>query len=178
MRTIQLSFNPILVWFYQTAFLTTASQTIPAFNPILVWFYPVCSVVCCICPGSLSIPFWSDFIVWRKGSREKIEVEKCFQSHFGLILSFRFLILFPWRFQLSIPFWSDFIQMYCNIQDDPPYGFQSHFGLILSGGGRNELFRIWSFFQSHFGLILSSDPCTSYPAQQEPFNPILVWFYH
>ena len=88
------------------------------------------SSISLIWPSSLSIPFWSDFIivVYAFG----IDIFTCFQSHFGLILSpttsteerakrVAFNPILVWfyrgkRFRLpmslilSIPFWSDFIQ--------------------------------------------------------------------
>ena len=56
-----------------------------AFNPILVWFYQELQSCCFVCWSCLSIPFWSDFILW---------------SHQRS----------PRSSELSIPFWSDFIQ--------------------------------------------------------------------
>ena len=100
------------------------------FNPILVWFYHHLKLA--LPPGlrSLSIPFWSDFIVIKK--KELTCQLTIFQSHFGLILSrcsrctvclslsFNPILVWFYRFSseresvefdclLSIPFWSDFI---------------------------------------------------------------------
>ena len=126
-----LSFNPILVWFYlvrsaqqlekrknfQSHFglilsLPLLSKNIiifSSFNPILVWFYLPAEWVKYRPRPSLSIPFWSDFILMNKLPEDIIK--KYFQSHFGLILSNRCSKHCAWQHSLSIPFWSDFIRL-------------------------------------------------------------------
>ena len=80
-----------------------------SFNPILVWFYQTSERAWFPRQIRLSIPFWSDFILLPRGT-SGMSLWNGFQSHFGLILSCR-----PrwshWTHQrkLSIPFWSDFI---------------------------------------------------------------------
>ena len=149
----ELSFNPILVWFYPTC---TTKKRIPnvrlsipfwsdfidyvmhhhpakfrAFNPILVWFYLHRPRVYRTCWEVLSIPFWSDFIIYESRGEQKIR--RHFQSHFGLILSCLDLYTAAQQFVgLSIPFWSDFIIFFTLLQTIICAPFQSHFGLILS----------------------------------------------
>ncbi len=85
-----------------------------------------------------------------------LEGSNFFQSHFGLILSYReHHCSTVWALHvLSIPFWSDFIKT-CSFW-------------------RRRLF---THFQSHFGLILSFPFMLRYDFDLSTFNPILVWFY-
>ncbi len=102
-----LSFNPILVWFYLkfrlTSFTSRSSfqshfglilSSVPLFrvrthsepfNPILVWFYLLPNHPLRRTGLELSIPFWSDFIVFIPWLMIILSI--AFQSHFGLILS-------------------------------------------------------------------------------------------
>ena len=121
---------------------------------------------------TLSIPFWSDFIHKNKNRRNR--QNNCFQSHFGLILSYFVVYSYLYVFALSIPFWSDFILR--NTGKERQLDFQSHFGLILSSSIGNHHSDV-HFFQSHFGLILSKSWDIIILPSCHTFNPILVWFY-
>ena len=128
-------FNPTMVWFY---LFTCTSLTIivaGSFNPTMVWFYLTALVYYVVVKRELSIPLWSDFIllsttfqtrkdeltfnptmVWFYPHPLLLYVFhrfRDFQSHYGLILSWR------WR----------------NNNNSSIQCFQSHYGLILS---RNE----------------------------------------
>ena len=128
------SFNPTMVWFYLKFILSFILVYTLSFNPTMVWFY-------------------------HKEVRKNDQKNRCFQSHYGLILSVlelseNFVIPKPfnptmvWFYRntghnswftycytkLSIPLWSDFILAkkfngFC-FSD-----FQSHYGLILSVWG-------------------------------------------
>ena len=145
------------------------------FNPILVWFYQRTKEKIVNGDRRLSIPFWSDFISGTAVGETQAYMN--FQSHFGLILSVRAPLGYCLIIHLSIPFWSDFILLgsvycfHCKVF------FQSHFGLILSKTKADAILRRLARFQSHFGLILS---CCSLPWRRSlhlSFNPTMVWFY-
>ena len=131
-------------------------MTILSFNPILVWFYP--STLC-------ELPLSKD----------------SFQSHFGLILSIRLLLM----------------------MSSCTSTFQSHFGLILSMWKTPHLNKlllafnpilVWFYrvyarkrpkdcksFQSHFGLILSLRTCKRwllYNHLSIPFWSDFILFFH
>ena len=122
------------------------------FNPILVWFYLWFIQTPASCSVKLSIPFWSDFIILLRS--QQVKCLPCFQSHFGLILSEKFL---EQEWQWLITFNPILVWFYLHT--------------IQTRHLR------WKAFQSHFGLILSA-PTTVYSAiGSSSFNPILVWFY-
>ena len=123
----------------------------------------------------LSIPLWSDFIhaLWVCVRSP----EHHFQSHYGLILSWKaseraavwelpFNPTMVWFYplfrnpdsssslSLSIPLWSDFIR-----------------------GLRNQPASEHLSFQSHYGLILSCCFPRNLNAPLRTFNPTMVWFY-
>ena len=102
---------------------------------------------------SLSIPFWSDFIMEK--SEEFNNSNTCFQSHFGLILSS------------------------CDIEETPiiPYSFNPILVWFYRCSHKLCNKRFYENFQSHFGLILSFSTKYKSIHWSIPFNPILVWFY-
>ncbi len=146
------TFNPILVWFYPDVAKTFEKIVTLTFNPILVWFYLLCERLKECLDFILSIPFWSDFI------RKAIELDSERRAAFNPIL--------VWFYQL--------------LSWQSRYLYRISFNPILVWFylATNYILSKWiSFFQSHFGLILSLQ---KHPANQEPqlpFNPILVWFY-
>ncbi len=101
------TFNPILVWFYREKPKPSALRPQKTFNPILVWFYHVPNRKTYKVLRSLSIPFWSDFILPSSSETLTCSI-------------------------LSIPFWSDFIPSFSIPSSFTCLTFQSHFGLILS----------------------------------------------
>ena len=58
------------------------------FNPTMVWFYLLACTLAITKHYSLSIPLWSDFINARAWLCRYCYC--CFQSHYGLILSWKF----------------------------------------------------------------------------------------
>ena len=79
------AFNPTMVWFYPKTIYMMFSINYQAFNPTMVWFYHSQEDILTFWALRLSIPLWSDFIEYEK--RDEMEDKKCFQSHYGLILS-------------------------------------------------------------------------------------------
>ncbi len=148
----------------------------------MVWFYHVYIHKEKPLPNILSIPLWSDFILFD----EKIRCSylRCFQSHYGLILSIWLLtdfmhlndtfqshygLILSWGFgmprirlkKLSIPLWSDFILVEYARSHLVFHPFQSHYGLILSN--------VWD-------LQKLSDIKDNI-INSLTFNPTMVWFY-
>ena len=124
--------------------------------------------------GSLSIPFWSDFIgTWTLEEKYGVEafnpilvwfyhvltifanhVYFIFQSHFGLILSLKSTSTVNGISSLSIPFWSDFIELRIWKTSTPKMAFNPI--LVWFYRASSSLSPYFSAsFQSHFGLILS-----------------------
>ena len=131
-------------------------QVVSPFNPILVWFY-LKGLKKKVSEDTLSIPFWSDFILNEiLNTLKSIDLSIPFWSDFIWRDWRRWRMRWNW---LSIPFWSDFITKYPVYIERPLNIFQSHFGLILSESlicSRDDI----TPFQSHFGLILSKDLST------------------
>ena len=147
------------------------------FNPILVWFYQ--SWATTISKNFASFQSHFGLILSSVLQRRNWILRRNFQSHFGLILSFckAAIPLYPrtpfnpilvWFYLsvrlpsryipvlLSIPFWSDFIANEDEVSEHGPallsIPFWSDFILWLVQW--QELGA--KFFQSHFGLILSN----------------------
>ena len=99
------------------------------FNPTMVWFYQSLLYSLDHSIMHLSIPLWSDFIKPCKVPWNNKPLS--FQSHYGLILSLLWFLVFFELVILSIPLWSDFIFVggFCIWNQ---ISFQSHYGLILS----------------------------------------------
>ncbi len=192
-----ITFNPILVWFYRYLNTKYLNRYIHTFNPILVWFYPTSSD----CINHQPPHFQSHFglILSTSTVFHEVATLPCFQSHFGLILSIvRRNIVISIRF-LSIPFWSDFICAGRGIPHSKArclsIPFWSDFislfirTICLCSSTFNPIL-VWFYldytedlseykkhFQSHFGLILSVLSALPTFCIVPTFNPILVWFY-
>ena len=174
---ISMTFNPTMVWFYQSIPHLPQDRYRLPFNPTMVWFYQTVKLPSKHDLIELSIPLWSDFIQrirWRKVGKLHT-----FQSHYGLILSCNISCTKRCSCKLSIPLWSDFIFSKPRFTARSIF-FQSHYGLILSEQHRRQhcnsacglSIPLWSdfiikkltepstcskksTFQSHYGLILS-----------------------
>ena len=79
------------------------------FNPTMVWFYLKGKTGTQRWKYCLSIPLWSDFILFL--SISNCPPDASFQSHYGLILSRTNLDFWTPSTFLSIPLWSDFISL-------------------------------------------------------------------
>ena len=78
-----------MVWFYHKSRKRVQqknNQSRQAFNPTMVWFYPIELYWRRADDDDLSIPLWSDFIFLSADSRSSAA---SFQSHYGLILSWK-----------------------------------------------------------------------------------------
>ena len=81
------TFNPTMVWFYQPLPTRTSMNTTPLSIPLWSDFISVKEYLECINNVALSIPLWSDFI--QVFSEIGSEITQLFQSHYGLILSWK-----------------------------------------------------------------------------------------
>ena len=109
-----LPFNPTMVWFYPEIVKYAEKAGMDAFNPTMVWFYPARFERAGGQVRELSIPLWSDFIAIE--FRISVFPTPNFQSHYGLILSYRTISLKIFSvIRLSIPLWSDFIFIYTSL---------------------------------------------------------------
>ena len=128
-----------------------------SFNPILVWFYLNVCIYGIEFTFHLSIPFWSDFIVYF--FPVSAETTSFFQSHFGLILSHTETLFNEVK---NITFNPILVWFYLPAEWVIYRPRPSTFNPILVWFYRNRT------EQNGRGL-----------RQGEPtFNPILVWFYH
>ncbi len=132
-----LSFNPILVWFYQRS-CSRARPTIPRFQSHF---------------GLILSHVWELHVE---------SVHYCFQSHFGLILSVEDTVADEVVQVAFNPILVWFYLVFVTILNGHGTNiFQSHFGLILSLIDNADKVDGHDAFQSHFGLILSVSLPTS-----------------
>ena len=142
-----------MVWFYQTLLPGDlnlyAALSIPLWSDFIIWVGFQMSYRVC----KLSIPLWSDFILrsWSfvglVNDGLSIPLWSDFISNFSRTD-------FTGNFELSIPLWSDFIRVRSSSQ--------SYVLRLLS-------IPLWSdFILAKISILAQKNP---------PFNPTMVWFY-
>ena len=163
-----------MVWFYPADFPMTGTVYI-TFNPTMVWFYQIKDTITEFTAKLLSIPLWSDFIMYV------IILQQYGEFQLSIPLWSDFIVQqnnHRCRHQprLSIPLWSDFISLhlfvilYLCLSFNPTMvwfypsflSFTSLLFILLS-------IPLWSDFICTRLSKLAS--CKS------AFNPTMVWFY-
>ena len=120
----------------------------------MVWFYPLTFKESPEAAMYLSIPLWSDFILYNVSSTSGSITLFNFQSHYGLILSkFKTSSVY-----ISFPPFNPTMVWFYRLRVD-----------VTTASA--------TAFQSHYGLILSQIRECFVIVRGEPFNPTMVWFY-
>ncbi len=102
---------------------------------------------------------------------------RCFQSHYGLILSQNSRFRRTAMDSLSIPLWSDFIEAAIPFIIPFSLAFNPTMVWFYLVEARIKLLDVNGNFQSHYGLILSKRAILILCYYAVTFNPTMVWFY-